>query len=240
MRSERKPLRFRGAPNHLIATLRWPGAVPHGNRGLARLGNREIHPVIVRGVRSAVPAVSILSFRLPRTTRPGKYEGTIELGTLQVPMIAEVEPRPHLRILPHSVAVKVRPGERITTEIMLVNLGNVDIRLESEYTFCVFDNRGLDFAIFRCLTGEDGGAKRRVDRFVDDLAESHGGLVRVMTGEKAARIAPEEVCELEINLHFSRRLRPGHTYNGAWTVSQTSFAVEVETIGEKQADRRHQ
>lgn len=238
MRSDSKPLRFRGAPNRLIATLRWPGAASQANRGRARLGKREEHPLIVRGIRSAPPAVSMLSFRLPRTTRPGKYEGSIELGELQIPMVAEVEPRPLLRILPHSLAVQVQPGARITTEITLFNLGNVDVRLESEYTFCLFDSRGLDVALFRCLTAEHDGERRRVDRFADELAESHGGLVRVTTGEKASRIAPEEVRELEIELHFSRRLRPGSTYCGAWVVSQASFAVEATTIGEKQTEGR--
>jgi hypothetical protein len=166
------------------------------------------------------------------------YQGSIELGELQIPMVVDVEPRLRLRILPRNLVVQVRPGARITTEVTLFNLGNVDVRLEPEYTFCVFDNRGLDVALFRCLTAEDGGEKRRVDRFADELAESHGGLVRVTTGEKSTRIAPAEVRELEIELHFSRRLRPGNTYCGAWTVSQTSFAVEVETIGEKRAGRR--
>jgi hypothetical protein len=238
MKNERGPLRFRGAPTRLTATFCWPAAGMAANAGQVTLPGPGPVPLSVRRLRGAAPAISVLSFRLPRSTKPGAYEGSVSLGDIQLPIVADVEAQPRLRFLPHSLTLQARAGAKIATEVMLINQGNVDISAEPEYTFCVFDHRGIDLALFRSLTEEDSAGNRRIDRLMDELAESHGGLVRVTIGEKVVRIAPEETRELEIGLHFSRRLRPFHTYFGAWILAGASFSVEVETIGEGQTGGR--
>jgi hypothetical protein len=242
MKNGTAPLHFRGAPTRLLATLEWKW--PRGSAG-ARVCQVNFPesaplPLTVRQTGSESTAISILSFRMPRSTPPGSYKGSARLGETQIPIVAEVEARPRLRFIPARVALTASPGARIRTEVDLLNLGNVEVSIERESTFCVFDNRGVDQALFRGLTESGADGKSRIDRFLDELAESHGGLVRVQVASGGGRVVPGELRKLSLDLQFSRRLKAGHTYRGAWPVSEASLEVQVEAAGKSSAKERNQ
>jgi hypothetical protein len=96
----------------------------------------------------------------------------------------------------------------------------------------MFDGRGIDQAFFQALTSDEPRGKRRIDHLMDELAESHGGLVRTVVQEGQGVLAPEESRELIAQFQFSRRMRPGRTYRGAWFISEASLEVEIETSNE--------
>jgi hypothetical protein len=223
---ERSPLRFKGAPTRLTAVLASPqGAALKAGRLV--LPDREALPLTIR-VQSTSPKFSVLSFRLPKSTRPGSYEGSAEVGGTEIPIVVDVEARPRLRFYPPRVALHGAPGARLRAELTVLNLGNVDATFEPESTFCIFDNRGVDRAFYEALTEREVDGKRRIDRVMDELAESHGGLVRAVVLEGAGPLSPEAAREVIVEFQFSHRMRSGQTYRGAWVISESSVEVEIK------------
>ncbi len=70
--------------------------------------------------------------------------------------------------------------------------------------------------------------KTRIDRVLDKLAESHGGLVRAVVWDGAGKLPPEAARELTVEFQCSPRMRAGQTYRGGWLISETSLEVEIE------------
>jgi hypothetical protein len=231
MRTQQGPLRFRGTPNRLLAMLERPEFPPPRTCRVIFPDTGSL-PLSVRKLRSTGARISTLSFRLPRSTPPGLYEGNIELGEERIPVVIDVESRTSLRFLRSRIVCREKPGARITAELTLLNRGNVEVTVPREDTFCVFAEDGIARAMYRGLVEEDGDGRQRLDRIMDELAKAHGGLVRVTVSDGSGPLAPEEVRELAVELHFSHRLIGGHTYRGTWSVSEAGVEVEIEVIGE--------
>ena len=238
MKREREPLRFRGAPTRLLATLEFPEVFPPAHVCLVNLPGTGSLPLSVRPLRSTPPAISVLSFRLPKSTPPGSYKGNMNLGDKSMPIVVDVESRSSLRFIRPNFTRKGMPGARFSTELTLVNRGNVEVTVPDEDAFCVFDDGGVARALYVGLAEENSGDSQRIDRIMDELAKAHGGLVRVNVNKGSGRLAPEEVRELEAELHFSRRLVNGHTYRGTWSVAGASLEVEIEVVKNPAARRR--
>jgi hypothetical protein len=224
---EQRPLRFKGAPARLTAIII---ASPQGaaaKAGRLVLSGRESLPLTIR-VQSTSPTFAVLSFRLPKSTRPGSYVGSAEVGGAQIPVVIDVEARPRLRFYPPKVALQGAPGARLQVELTVLNMGNVDATFEPESTFCIFDDRGVDRAFYDALTEREVDGRRRIDRVMDEIAESHGGLVRAVVLRGAGRLAPEAAREVIIEFQFSHRMRPGQTYRGAWMISESTLEVEIK------------
>lgn len=239
MKTRPGPLRFSGPPNRLLATLERP-EFPPARACRVVLPDTGSLPLSVRKLRSATPRISTLSFRLPRFTPPGRYEGNIELGEERIPVVIDVASRTSLRFLRSRIVCREKPGARITAELTLLNRGNVEVAVPREDTFCVFADDGIARAMYRGLVEEDGDGKQRLDRIIDELAKAHGGLVRTTVLEGSGPLAPEEVRELTVELHFSHRLAGGHTYRGTWQVSGASLDVEIEVVAESNREETGQ
>jgi hypothetical protein len=237
MKNERETLRFKGAPTRVLATIELPEAFPPARDCRVTLPETGSLPLVVRPLRSTPPIISILSFRLPRSTPSGSYEGNMELGDKRIPIVVDVESRSSLRFIRPKITHKGVPGARMSTELTLVNRGNVNVTIPNKATFCVFDDGGVTRALYRGLVEEDSVGKQRIDRVMDELAKAHGGLVRLTVIKGSGRLAPEEVRELEVELHFSRRLTGGHTYRGTWSVCGASLEVEIEVTNSPAARR---
>ena len=237
MKNEREPLRFTGAPTRLLATLELPEAFPPARVCRVTLPETGSLPLAVRRLRSTPPIVSALSFRLPKSTPPGSYEGNMDLGDERIPIVVDVESRSSLRFIHARFTHQGMPGAKIKTELMLFNRGNVDVTIPGEDTFCIFDDGGVARAFYLGLVEEDSLGRKRIDRIIDELAEAHGGLVRVTVTKGSGPLAPEELRKLEVELHFSRRLVRGHTYRGSWSVSGASLEVKIEVTKNPAARR---
>jgi hypothetical protein len=237
MKNEREPLRFKGAPTRVMATLELREAFPPAHDCRVTLPETGSLPLAIRPLRSTPPIVSTLSFRLPKSTPPGSYEGNIELGDKSIPIVVDVESRSSLRFMRPKITHKGVPGARMSTSLTILNRGNVNVTIPDEDTFCVFDDGGVTRALYLGLVEEDSAGKQRIDRIMDELAKAHGGLVRVTVTKGSGHLAPEGVRELEVELHFSRRLTGGHTYRGTWSFSGASLEVEIE-VSKNPAARR--
>jgi len=238
MQNEREPLRFRGTPSRLLATVELEEGHPAPKVCRVTLPEAGPLPLSVRRLRSAEPFVSTLSFRLPKSTPPGIYQGSVELGERHIPIVVDVEPRTSLRFLRPAVAFKGAPGAKTTAELVLLNRGNVEVSIPREDKFCVFDDEGVARAMYRGLIEEEGDGQQRLDRIMEELAKAHGGLVRVTVSKGSGPLAPEEVRELAVEFHFSRRLMGGHVYRGTWNVSEASLEVKIGVMGESKGEEK--
>jgi hypothetical protein len=182
---------------------------------------------------SAPEKFSVLRLRVSQSTPPGTYLSRFVLEKSEVPVVVDVEPCQQLRFVPASLSLTAAPGGTVESELTVINMGNAAFNLGIEYTFCVFDTSGIDNAFFAALTDQDMSGQQRLERFLDELAISHGGLVRLTIKHGGIVIAPGEPKKIQVALRCSRRLRPGHTYCGSWSLLNFKYSVELQVIQPK-------
>ncbi len=211
------PVAFRGPPHRLSSLVELPDDPEALGEPTALLEGAEIRGVSVRPLaREQKRGVGRLTLRLPRSTPPGSYAGSVELAGRQVPVVVEVEPRPRIEVSPQRLSFEVQPGAEVSAGVTLLNVGNVPFEVPAASTFCVFDGSGIDHAFWAALESQPPEGKGRIDVLLDDLAESHGGLVEVRARTRSRTVAPGASRELELTLRFPDRLQPERTYGGSW------------------------
>jgi hypothetical protein len=223
------PIRFTGAPTRMTAMF--PAMQGATRSGVVVMADGEPLPLTIRRMHSATTSPALLSFRLPKSTRPGSYAGSAEVGEARISVVIDVEARPRVKFLPSKVAFRAGPGARVEAQVTVVNLGNTEVAVEAKSSFCVFDSHGVEHAFYAALTEEKADGRERIDRVMDELAESHGGMVRAVVVKGAGKLDPEECRELTVEFQFARRLRGGQTYVGQWLVGRSGLEVEIEAVG---------
>jgi hypothetical protein len=86
----------------------------------------------------------------------------------------------------------------------------------------------MEHAVWAALASDPPSGRKRIDVLLDDLAESHGGLVTTAV-KRGASIAPGESRHIQVTLRFSDRLRPGKHYAGAWRDEGLRVPVRITT-----------
>jgi hypothetical protein len=229
-------LHFRGSPP--LMSLMEEVSEPLLKRGSYQLdvgGNRAV--LSVRPMVSAPQKYSLLKLRISKSTPPGTYLGGVALEDREVPVVIDVEPREDLRFIPTSLSIAVTPGRTVEAEITIVNTGNVGLDLRNEHTFCVFDTSGIDQAFFVALTDQNMNGGQRLERLMDELSVSHGGLVRLRL-KGGTMIPPGEAKKIQMALECSHRLRPGHTYSGAWSLRNFQYSIQLTVIETKKEETK--
>lgn len=221
-----------GAADRAAAAVQEPATEPE-----ASLEGADVRTLTVRSLERAGVEAQRATLRLPRTTPPGTYEGSAVIDGQTVAIVAEVERRPRLEADPRRVALEVAPGETATVAVTLLNTGNVPCDVSDTTTFCLFDGRGFEHAFWAALTSEPPEGKQRVDVLLDDLAESHGGLVTTKV-EGGAAIEPGESREVRLTLRFSDRLQPDKRYAGTWRAEGVRIPVRVTSRAAKPTRRK--
>jgi hypothetical protein len=224
---------FRGPPHRLTSLIALPDGLDPSGEAKARLKGVEIRGLAVRSLRREGLGMGKATLRLPKSTPPGTYAGSVEIGGLELPAVVEVEPLAKVDVTPSRLAFEVEPGKEVTADVTLVNIGNVPCAVPAASTFCVFDGSGVDHAFWAAFVTEPPEGKQRIDLLLDDLAESHGGLVEVRARAGDRTIAPGESREVQVNLRFSDRLRPGHAYTGSWDAAGLHLRVRVNVPARK-------
>jgi hypothetical protein len=166
---------------------------------------------------------------LPTTTLPGAYRGTIQVGDQKHVATFEVEPRLNLRLIPGSLLLRGRPGERVTAQLRLVNSGNVAVEVRQAYAFGVSEVDGLERAFGETFRAKLPPGERLIDHFANKLAEAHGGLVRVKIAKGAGSLAPADSRQLEAVFKLPDRMRPGRNYAGTWPLYYVRYGVQIDT-----------
>jgi hypothetical protein len=203
----------------------------------AQLEGAEVQAVAVRPLAREGLALGRARIRLPKSTPPGAYAGSVTIAGEERPFVAEVEPQQNVGVVPSDLSLQVEPGAEATADVTILNRGNVPFELPAASQFCIFDGGGVDHAFWVALGSEPPEGKQRIDVLMDDLARSHGGLVEVRARASKRTIAAGEAGEAQVTLRFSDRLQPGRTYAGSWDADGLHLSIEV-TVPEKQRARR--
>ena len=233
-KAKAEPVVFRGPPDRLASL------VPAGasEAAEATLKGAEVRTLAIRSSERIGKADALkATLKLPKTTPPGSYKGTAVIEGKEVPIVAEVEGRARLDAHPRRVAVEAKPGTRHTVELTLLNTGNVPCDVSGTSTFCLFDGRGIEHAVWAALEKEPPKGKGRMDVFLDDLAGSHGGLVAAKV-EKATKIAPGESGSVTLTLRLPERLQAGGAYSGAWEAGGIRVPVRIKVPAAKKMTRK--
>jgi hypothetical protein len=240
-RASATPLRFRGTPRALEAlapiAIEAPAA---GNVVFASEGRRRgaaIAPVPLHAEAAGTNA-TWLRFDLPDTTPPGTYKGGVELGGDRYPVTIEVEGLPDLDVTPSRLSIAVAPGGRETVELTIVNNGNVPVEIERVYAFNLLEPGAIEEAVHSALRERAKPGDERLHQFVEELAERHGGLVRVAVEAGAGALGPGEVRELRAVLRFGKDLRRGTVYTSTWAIGNLNLWIEVTVVPEPRQRRR--
>ena len=226
---------FRGPPDRLASLLPPSAAAVEEEAAAtpaASLRGAEVRGLSVRRPGRAGTGTRRATLRLPRSTPPGTYRGSAEIGGELVPIVAEVEGRSRIEAEPRRLELEAGPGESVAVDVTLLNTGNVPVDLSGVTEFCIFDGRAFEHAFWAALTTDPPEGKQRVDVLFDDLAESHGGLVAVKAANGGV-IEPGESRNATLTLRFSDRLQPGKRYAGSWRADGLRLAVSVTTPATK-------
>lgn len=174
---------------------------------------------------------ALLRFALPDSTPPGTYEGAVQVGKERYPVVVDVEAYPQLLLSPPQLLLQAEPGVELEAHLSLLNVGNVPCDVGRSQTFGLFDVHGAERSIGAALRNRSAKGERRLDRFAEELATSHGGLVRVAVREGSGTLPPGELRELKLTLRLPDGLEPGRTYSGTWPLHNLRYYVRIEVPG---------
>lgn len=234
-RSSSSSVHLKGAPNRLATVLRLPAAAVAGAASCSvELPGVEAHRVRIRPIRNTTSGASLLKIKLPHDTPPGAYKGTVHIGDTELPITIDVEVHRDLRMFPSILKAEVNPGSSVAASLSILNAGNSAFTIAKEYRFCVFDSTGIDRAFFVALASDEAKGPQRLDRFLEELADAHGGRVRVEIKSGAGQITSGEMVDVNVVFHFSDRLQVGRDYAGSWNLENAAYRVEIKVSGQRQ------
>ena len=223
-----EPLRFRGTPGSLSAALREGDAVPR--RLPIRLTGKAAE-ALAAGERVARASRQerdlVLQLALPPRTPPGTYEATVDVDGKERAVVIEVEPEVELQIVPDQLTLRAAPGDHTTVPMTFANAGNVPVEIRKAYAFGIFAAGGLERALHRAYTGKRAEGERRIDFLFDQLADEHGGVVRVAVEEGSGALAPGETRDVRVSFHVPSDLHTGRTYTGTLPLHDLRYYVRL-------------
>jgi hypothetical protein len=222
-----EPLRFRGTPGSLSAALA-EGEITARRLPirLAVSGKRAAQqPLTARATR--LEGDLVLQLTLPARTPPGTYEGTAEVDGDERPIVVEVEPEIELEVVPDQLTIEASPGEHVAVALTIVNAGNVAVEIRRAYAFGIFAAGGLERALHRAYTSKRPEGERRVDFLFDQLADEHGGVVRVAIEEGSGELKPGEARAARVRFHVPPDLHRGRTYTGTLPLYDVRYYVRL-------------
>ena len=230
-----EPLLFRGPPTRLAAALPPSSATALSagtdaglapQRLAARIGGANVEGV---STRRSLDGPMTLRLQLSPATRPGRYQGEVEVGDEIIPMLAEVDPRSKVRALPHPIRISGKPGGHATADVVLANVGNVACDVSGRSAIGLLASGALGRAFWRALTFPEPDGKGRLDRFVDDLAAEAASL-RVTVPDGSGRLEAGESRAIRLSVRLSANLVPGQRYAGTWEPEGLRLPVRVDIV----------
>jgi hypothetical protein len=231
-------LRFRGAPDDIegLAPLSFQQTVSAGVAFDLKLPSTQ-EGAINWQAEAAGATATWLKFTLPDNTPPGAYDGAVRIGEQRFQIVVEVDPRPSILLSPRHLSLQGAPGADLHADLTAVNTGNVSFDFPKAHVFGLFDVKGLDRAVGAALMESTEKGRGRMERLADEVADNHGGTVRVRVQEGAGALAPGEMRHLRVQFSFSNRLKPSHSYYGIWSLPNLEYRIEIQTTGESPTEK---
>lgn len=224
-----RPLRFRGVPASMT------GVVPDREDPGQEVRVSYLPPDSKEPVEALVSVDSdprILRVTLPDHVGPGTYDGTLVLGEEERAVELEVEAAPGLRVVPEQLRIQAHPGEMVGADLVLLNTGNVSVRVRKTQAFGVFMAGGVERALHLGYIDRLEGERKRVDVIADNLARAHPGLVKMKIQEGAGEVAAGGLQELAVTFDVPAGVEPGRTYRGNWELANLVYPVTIAVLGD--------
>ncbi len=186
---------------------------------------------IVRAVlRPLASGSSEIRLRLPDQSAPGLYHGEVTIDGKARSVIVEIEPQFRVRIEPAQTTLTIQPASREPFALTIINGSNVPIDIPKLAAFDLDDADGQERALGRSLRAALGPGEQRVERFFEELRESHGGEARVTMRSGAGPLAPGEAREIACVLEVSEAVRPGRSYSGSFEIGPVSHVIVADIM----------
>lgn len=186
---------------------------------------------IVRAVlRPLAMGTSELRLRLPDQSAPGVYPGEATMEGKARALIVEIEPQLRIRVQPEQTTVTVQPASSQPFSLTISNGGNVPIDIPRIAAFDLDDVDGQERALGRSLRAPLAPGEARVDRFFEELRESHGGEARVTVRSGAGPLAPGELRDIACVLEVPDMVRAGRSYSGSFEIGPVSHVLVADIM----------
>jgi hypothetical protein len=194
-------------------------------------------PSIFRAsVRHFGAGTSEVRLRLPGETPPGRYGGEGQFAGERRALLVEVEPAVRIRVSPKQTVLTVDGGSTAEFALTVVNAGNVPLDVPKAAVFDLDDADAQDRALGRAMRAKLPEGERLVDRFFDEIRESHGGEAHLAVLEGSGRLEPGDTRTLRCQLVIPASAQAGRSYLGAWQLGNVSHLVGV--VVKKSAPRK--
>lgn len=190
-------------------------------------GQSTIYRAVVRAFGRGQSEIRL---QLPGDTAPGIYSGEGTIGGKQRGILVDVEPVMRIRVQPRQTIVSAAASSSVEFGITLLNSGNVAFDVPKTDVFDFDDAVGQDRALGRSLRAPLSEGERRVDRFFDELQQSHGGEARVAVQKGAGRLEPGESRELMCLLDVPASAQEGRSYLGAWQLGNAAHVIVADIL----------
>jgi hypothetical protein len=228
-------IHFRGAPTDI------EGLVPIAFQDVVSVGLPLLYMSMPQSknqgepfsaqVESAGQSATLLRFSLPETP-PGTYEAMTLIGTNRYATVIEVVARPLLVVSPSHLSLQSSPGSETDADLSIVNAGNVTCDIPKALKLGLLDQRGPERAFGMALREHAKDGYERINRFTEELANSHSGQVSVVVQEGSGPLGPGELRRLRISLRVPDRLKAGQLYSGTLMLLNLSYYIEIQVISE--------
>jgi hypothetical protein len=209
------------------------------------LGSRQRHPPAVARVSARLgPHARVrapIEVTLDPTTPPGSYTGQLYSGSQREELVIHVLENWDLRIVPQSVTVTARPGDKLALRIAITNLGNIEFTLPNSVPLHL-DHK---LELIQCLNTALRAAGRQgfekvLDRFAQELAEGVVGPATVKFKLEDPRIRAGETKQVELEIQLPDEMKSDRGYAGKMRFKNTSLRIEVECKEAPQSSPRRQ
>jgi hypothetical protein len=227
-------IRLRGAPKSLRG--HWPVRTPSALVPLVEFEAAEKLSLkeTPRLTLTPHPTGTDLFLKLPAHTPPGSYRAAFAAEGSSHEITIEIQSTPALEVFPSTLQIEGKPGARVVDQITVANVGNVRAVIAERYAVGLYNNEGVERAIFKTFTAKLAEGKGRADRFLDELAAQHGGLVPISIGSGSGALAVGESRVLDLTFDLRSRVKANERYFGSfplWGASRLAVQLQVFESG---------
>jgi hypothetical protein len=172
-----------------------------------------------------------LRARINPRLSPGTYQAELSMEDRVRHIAVTVDPIVMLRVDPPMLRMSGGLGKPLHANIVIANVGNVEADLPKFGALGIYEVNGIETAIGHAYreNGEDG--LRTVARFVQELRNGYGGLLKLRLEGMQGPLPPGKACSLRVIATPSDRVRAGGVYTGVWPFANLNYAVRVEFAG---------
>ena len=168
---------------------------------------------------------TIVRLIAPPTTPPGTYTIQLECDGGVVDATVVVEETVHLSVQPSVLRLACRAKHSTTVDLMLSNSGNCSLVLGKRFVFGMLETTAVESAIGAALR-PSYEPRRRIDVFSDELADRHGGLVRLRLSIDEP-IPPGSVARASATINVGDEAVANREYHGLWRIADARVPVYI-------------